>query len=310
MTESAARPGRARLPVPTTDAEVPAFWRALGLPGLVDVHTHFMPVRLQEAVWAYFDAAGPLIGRPWPVAYRLPEEERVAHLRALGIRAFTALLYPHKPGMAPALNAWAADFAVRTTGCVRTATFFPEPGVGDYVAEALAGGARVVKAHLQVGGYDPRDPLLDPVWGQLADAQVPVVVHCGSAPTPGRATGPGPVADVLARHPRLVLVIAHLGAPEYAEFLDLAETYAGVHLDTTMAFTHFFSDIAPFPAPLLPRLAELSEKVLLGSDFPNIPHPYAHQIEVLAELGLGAGWLRTVLWNNGARLLGLSQALS
>jgi len=296
--------------VPATDADVPAFCRALGLPGLVDVHTHFMPARLQEAVWAYFDAAGPLVGRRWPIAYRLPEEERVARLRALGVRAFTSLLYPHKPGMASALNAWAADFALRTPGCVRTATFFPEPAASAYVADALRGGTRVAKAHLQVGGYDPRDRMLDPVWGQLADAGVPVVLHCGSAPVPGRATGPGPVADVLARHPRLVLVIAHLGAPEYAEFLDLAEAYAGVHLDTTLVFTRFFSEVAPFPTRLVPRLDELADKVLLGSDFPNIPHPYAHQLEVLAELGLGEDWLRAVLWDNGARLLGVGRALS
>ena len=37
--------------------------------------------------------------------------------------------------------------------------------------------ARIFKAHLPVGGYDPRDPLLDPlldpVWGMLCDAAVP-----------------------------------------------------------------------------------------------------------------------------------------
>jgi uncharacterized protein len=288
-------------PVPS-DADVPGFWQALGLPGLIDVHTHFMPPRLLEAVWAYFDAAGPLIARRWPIAYRLAEDERVERLRALGVRVFTALLYPHKPGMAADLNRWAADFASRTPGCLPTATFFPEPEAGGYVAKALAAGARVAKAHLQVGGYDPRDQLLDPVWGQLAEAQVPVVVHCGSAPTPGAATGPAPIADVLARHPRLVIVVAHLGAPEYADFLDLAEAHAGVYVDTTMVFTRFFSKIAHFPPRLLPRLSALQEKVLFGSDFPNIPHPYAHQLEVLAGLGLGEDWLRAVLWGNGARL--------
>ena len=33
------------LPAPLTDDDVPAFWQALGLPGLVDVHVHFMPHR-------------------------------------------------------------------------------------------------------------------------------------------------------------------------------------------------------------------------------------------------------------------------
>jgi hypothetical protein len=45
--------------------------------------------------------------------------------------------------------------------------------------------------------------------------------------------------------------------------------------------------------------------VVLGSDFPNIPYPYAHQLDALARLGLGDEWMRKVLWENGARLLGL-----
>ncbi len=102
---------------------------------------------------------------------------------------------------------------------------------------------------------------------------MPVVTHCGSGPVPGRYTGPGPVAGLLARHPRLRLVVAHLGMPEYSEFLDLAERYEGVLLDTTMAFTPFIEGEAPFPAAALPRLRDLGDRVLLGTDFPNIPLP-------------------------------------
>jgi uncharacterized protein len=54
-------------------AEVTAFWRELGLPGLVDVHVHFMPANVLAKVWAYFaEGKG---GRPWPVAYPLPEDD-------------------------------------------------------------------------------------------------------------------------------------------------------------------------------------------------------------------------------------------
>ncbi|MDP9397353.1 MAG: amidohydrolase [Actinomycetota bacterium] len=294
------------LPVPREDREVPTLWQALGLPGLVDVHVHFMPERLLAAVWAYFDAAGPSIGRRWPISYRLPEDERVARLQAMGVRAFPALCYPHKPGMSAALNDWAGGFAARVPGSVRSGTFFPEPEAVAYVAAALDAGARIFKAHVRVGAYDPRDPLLEGVWGRLADAQVPVVVHCGHAPVAGETTGIAPIAAVLARHPRLRLVVAHLGAPDYADFLDLAERYSEVHLDTTLVFTGFFSAFAPFPRHLLPRLADLRERVVLGSDFPNLPHPYAHQLEALVELDLGEDWLRAVLWDNGARLLGLA----
>ena len=288
-----------------TDDDVPAVWRALGLPGLVDVHVHFMPERVLAKVWAYFDAVGPLTGVRWPIAYRDGEQERLARLRRLGVRAFPSLVYPHKPGMAEWLNDWAREFAARTPDCLPTATFFPEPEAARYVPAAIEAGTRVFKAHVQVGGYDPRDPLLDPVWGALSDAGLPVVLHAGSGPVPGRFTGPGPVTEVLRRHPGLTLVVAHLGAPEHAEFIELAERHAGVHLDTTMVFTDFLSEqFAPFPPELVPRLAGVGPKVLFGTDYPNIPYPYAHQVEVLMRLDLGDAWLRGVLHDNATRLFG------
>ena len=289
---------------PDDDARVEPFWRRLGLPGLVDVHTHFLPDRMLRRVWSHFDEVGPLIGRRWPITYRWPHDDRVAYLPRLGVRTFTALAYAHRPGMAADLNEWSLALAETTPACVPSATFFPEPGVVEDVRRALDRGARVFKVHAQVGGFDLREDALDPVWGLLAEAGVPVVVHIGSGPVPRPGvTGPEPLAGVLAHHPRLTAVVAHMGAPEYAEFLDLAGTYARVHLDTTMAFTDFFEAAAPFPRDLLPRLADLGDRIVLGTDFPNIPYPYAHQLDALERLGLGDDWLRAVCWGNGSALL-------
>lgn len=292
---------------PAGDSDVPGFCQALGVPGLADVHVHFLPPRLLRRVWAYFDAAGPLVGRQWPIRYRWPDSQRVAHLRAMQVRVFSALSYAHRPGMAADLTAWSLDFARATPGCLPSATFYPEPGVLGYVTRALADGARVFKVHLQVGGFPPEDPLLEPVWGLLAETGTPVVVHAGHAPVPAAHTGPGPFTALLARHPRLTAIVAHLGAPDYEQFLAAAERYERVALDTTMAFTPFFGEVAPFPAALLPRLRALglAGKVLLGSDFPNIPYPYAEQIAGLARLGLGEDWLRSVCWDSAARMFGL-----
>ncbi|WP_328582857.1 amidohydrolase family protein [Streptomyces sp. NBC_00370] len=295
------------------DAEVEAvrrFRARVGLPGLVDVHTHFMPERVLKKVWEYFESAGPLVGMEWPITYRHEENERVALLRAFGVRAYTSLLYPHKPGMADWLNGWAAGFAARTPDCLQTATLFPEDGVETYVREAVEGGARIFKSHVQVGAYDPNDERLDGVWGLLSDAAVPVVMHCGSGPVAGKYTGPEPVARLLARHPRLPLVIAHLGMPEYTGFLELAARYEEVRLDTTIAFTDFGEGFAPFPKEARGRLADLGDRILLGSDFPNIPYPYVHQLEALEALGLGDPWLRAVCYENGARLFGLADAVT
>jgi hypothetical protein len=276
----------------------------LGIPGLFDIHTHFLPPRVLAKVRAQFDQAGPLIGRPWPLHYREDEAELVERLRALGVRRFSALAYAHRPGMAEFLNDWTHEFADRVPEAIRCATFYPEAEAAAYVGKRIAGGVELFKVHVQVGDFDGRDPLLDEVWGQVAEAGTPVVLHASSGPVPGTHTGPGPVAELLGRHPSLTLVIAHMGAPEYAEFLAMAEQHERVHLDTTMVFTDFFEEVDSFPRELLPRVAELREKVLLGTDFPNIPYPYEHQVEALERLGLGDDWLRAVLWENGVRLVG------
>jgi uncharacterized protein len=294
--------------VPLDESEaVREIWTGLGLPGLIDVHTHFMPKRVMDKVWQYFDTAGPLVGRPWPITYRTDEADRLEKLRGFGVRAFTSLVYAHKPDMAAWLNQWAAQFAAETPDCLATATFYPEPDAGAYVAAAINGGTRVFKAHVQVGGYDPTDPLLRDVWGQLEDAGVPVVIHCGSGPQPGLHTGPGPIAAVLAEHPRLRLIIAHLGMPEYVEFLDLCDRYDEVRLDTTMAFTPFVEETMPFPPAARPRLRVHGDRILFGSDFPNIPYGYLEAITVLTRLdGVDDDWLRGVLYRNAARLFDLS----
>ncbi|ORW24023.1 amidohydrolase [Mycolicibacter nonchromogenicus] len=278
-------------------------WSELGLPGIIDVHTHFMPKSVLDKVWRYFDAAGPMLGRPWPINYRLEQSHRVDTLRAFGVRRFTSLVYPHKPDMAAWLNQWAAQFARDTPDCLPTATFYPEPGATDYVRGAIDAGARIFKAHIQVGDYDPTDPLLADVWGVIEDCGIPVVIHCGSGPQPGRFTGPEPVRRLLRRHPRLVLVVAHMGMPEYDEFMDICLESEAVHLDTTMAFTAFVNELMPFPSGEDPRLRAAADRILFGSDFPNIPYGYREALDAITTLpGIDDAWLRGVLYDNAARL--------
>ena len=64
--------------------------------------------------------------------------------------------------------------------------------------------------------------------------------------------------------------------------------------DTTMAFVDF-GHPRTYPRELLPRVARLRDKVLFGSDFPNIPYPFEHAVEGLVRLGLGDAWLKAVL---------------
>ena len=282
----------------------------LEIPGVIDVHSHFMPHSVLKKVWQVFDQAVDVFGTDWPITYRTDEEERVQTLRELGVVRFTSLLYAHKAGMSEWLNRWAAQFALSTPDCIHSATFFPESGVIDYVDTALDAGARLFKIHLQVGAFDPRDPQLSDVWARLSRDQIPTVVHCGSGPLPGPFTGIEPITDVLRNQPDLPLVAAHMGAPEYGDFLALSREFPNVYLDTTMAFTDFMNELAPFPEGMSEQLVEAGARgrILFGSDFPNIPYPYESAIAALERLGLGDEWLRGVLHDSAANLLATPDA--
>jgi hypothetical protein len=218
------------------------------------------------------------------------------------VRWFSSLSYAHKPGIAQFLNDWTTDFAARTPDTLWSGTFYPEPEASDYVPALIDAGVEIFKAHMQVGNFAADNPLLDPVWSAIEAAGTPVVLHAGSGPAPGDHTGPESVERVLARFPKLRLVIAHLGSPETDEFLDLADRYDELRLDLTMEFTGWFGEELPDRLPS--RLADLQKRLLFGSDFPNIPYQYAHQVAALARLEPGDDWLRDVLWRNGASLFG------
>jgi uncharacterized protein len=291
---------------PATDADVAPFAHRLGLPGLIDVHVHLLPERLQRAVWAYFDR---LAEPPWPITYREDQAARLATLRRLGVVAHTALAYGHRPGVAAWCNEHTLDAAARHPQVVPTFTFHAEDDADEYVASAIARGGRIAKVHLQVGRFHTTDPRLTEVWRQLEVAGIPALVHASAVygvDGGEEFCGPDALRALLERHPDLLLVVAHLGLPDTG-FLDLAEAVPSLRLDTAMVLTD--PPYGPPPPRSVPaRVAALADRVLFGSDFPSIPHPFAAQVRGLAALGLDEAGLRAVLHDNAARLLGLPTA--
>ena len=250
-----------------------------GLPGLFDVHTHFLPPRVMAKVRRQFDNAGPLIGRPWPLEYRGDDEALVETLRGFGVRRFSALAYAHRPGMAEFLNDWAAGFAERVPELSAQRDVLPRArrrGVRRGAGSPRA--SRSSRCTCRWAASTSRDPLLDRRrGGMLEDAGTPVVIHAGSGPVGNavhragadrRAARSAPAAGAGGRPPRRAGVRR---VPDAGR--DATSRSA---LDTTMVFTRLLRRLgAAFPADLLPRLRDLRPKVLLGSDFPNIPYPYA-----------------------------------
>ena len=252
--------------------------RELGVRALVDAHTHWFPDNVNAKIWAYFD------DNYWPLTYRGSTESRLEWMRRNGVRRFTALTYAHRAGMAAWLNEWTAEFASRVPEAIACGTFYPEAGAGADVRRCIEEyGFRGFKLHLRVGDFDPSQAELYPAFEQIEAAGLPVVIHCGSAPEPGAHTTPAVIKRLLLRFPRLKIVIAHMGAAEFETYLALAESHAGVYLDTTMVFVGFQA-CDPYPPRLIARLKAVAHKVLYGSDFPTIPYPLSHAVRgILGE---------------------------
>lgn len=119
-----------------------------------------------------------------------------------------------------------------------------------------------------------------------------VGINYRTGPVPGEFTGLKLFEQVLARHPRLVAVLAHAGMPEFDEALRLAASYENVFLDTTMVGTPFSQQMSPLPADWSARLAVWVPKMSGGWSELDVFVDGASESVDADDLGVGWGGLR------------------
>jgi uncharacterized protein len=272
---------------------------------MIDIHTHLHPPRLFAAIRRWFAT-----NSSWDVAAQ-PQEpaEVVAVLRSAGVERFVFCSYAHRPGMARELNAWLVQTARLLGGYgVPLATIHPDdPTYLDDLRIALDAGCAGLKLHEDVQKVACDDERLDPVYDELAGRNGFLLVHVGPIPWEYRKReGRARVERLLERHPNLSVVVAHFGVPDTLEYFELMSQHKRLYLDTTMVF-------AP-SSPMRENVISVdaieanAERVLYGTDFPNIPHDYLAESRGLESLGLRASTLRAVLHDNAERLLKTAEA--
>lgn len=306
-------PCAAALPVPLPAAAMlgrplPALHDAEGtrvpeaFPEVVDAHVHLFPDRLFEAIWAWFERWG------WPIRYPLKTPEAIEFLLSRGVGRIVALHYAHKPGIARSMNAYVAGIARLHPRVTGLATVFPgEPGARAILAEAFADGLRGVKLHCHVQCFAPDDDALHEVYAACSEAGLPLVMHAGREPSsPGYRVDPHSlcaverVERVLRDHPRLRLCVPHLGADEFAAYAALLERHDNLWLDTTMVLAGFL------PGPDVSDLLRVRpERVLYGSDFPNLPYAWDRELRRLEAMGLSEDDLARILSGTARDLFGI-----
>jgi hypothetical protein len=288
----------ARLPA-VHDVDAPAL--PTSLPPVVDAHVHLFPDRLFEALWRWFDTHG------WQVRYPLRSPEVVSFLLDRGVRKIVALHYAHREGMARSLNRYVATLAAVDARIVGTATVFPgEEGSAEILAEAFAQGLRGVKMHCHVQCFAPDESRVEDVYRACVEAGVPLVMHAGREPKspaydcdPHLICSADRVEAVLRSYPTLKLVVPHLGADEFDAYGELLDRYDNLWLDTTMAVTGFLPGDQGTPLVL-----RRPDRVLYGTDFPNIPYAWDREVRALARSGLREEELAAVLGDNARTLWG------
>jgi len=265
---------------------------------IVDFHVHLFPDRLFEAIWKRFVA-----DYGWSVLHRLYWRESVAYLRERGVGPIVYSNYAHRPGIAKGLNDWNLDVLAELSDLYCFAAFHPGDADGLAMAASLLDHPRILgfKLQLLVQRFTPHDERLFPLYELVMAKGKRLLLHTGTGPVGNEFVGIVPFRKLLARYPEFPAIVAHMGALEYGAFGELLADHPGIFLDTAFAFLPGLGAVCDLDAEFLEKHRE---RILYGSDFPNILFPREDEIDALLGLNLSQSFYDSVFRDNGLRLIG------
>ncbi|HEX2804443.1 MAG TPA: amidohydrolase family protein [Sphingomicrobium sp.] len=167
----------------------------------------------------------------------------------------------------------------------------------------------------QYDGIEPNDPRMEPYWALAERLDIPVQIHVGPGP-PGviyigasgyraRMHSALSMEEVLVRHPKLRVYLAHAGYPLIDDLLTLMYAHPQVYVDTGVII--FTQPRAAFYR-YLQRIVEagFGKRVMFGSDQMVWPGVIERSIGVIEDAPfLTPEQKRDILYNNAARFLRL-----
>jgi predicted TIM-barrel fold metal-dependent hydrolase len=168
----------------------------------------------------------------------------------------------------------------------------------------------------QYDGLSPSDPVLDPYFALAELLNIPACIHMGGLGPPGitawcpkyRAALGNPLLleELLNRHPKLGIWMAHLGFPFLEETIGILNVYPQFYIDTSAV------DWAETREGFYSYLRELiklghGQRIMFGSDQLAWPDAIGLAVETIEQADyLTAEQKRDILYNNAARFLRLS----
>ena len=168
-------------------------------------------------------------------------------------------------------------------------------------------------------GLSPSDPVLDPYFALAEELDIPVGIHTGTS-FPGTPYQGSPrfrlalgnpllLEDLLVRHPKLRVFIAHGGEPWRRETIALMGINQQVHMDVvTIWLLGSFNRAAIDDWFREMILADgLGKRIMFGTDQMRWPDTIGMAIEVIESMKfLTEEQRRDIFYDNAARFLRLS----
>lgn len=276
----------------------------------IDAHCHFFPHQIFKAIWNFFempDENGNLVG--WPINYKLAPEKLAKFLESQNVQAFTTYNYAHKEGVANFINNWTNDFAENHRNTIPFGCVWPEDKDRvDYITKLFDEYDFLgVKIQPLVQNFHANDKRMYPIYDLIIDRGKWFTIHAGTAPYRNDFVGYKYFKQFIDKYPDMKVIVAHMGAYEYKKFLNLLDKHENLYLDTAMIF---ISDNI-FPEKKAKRirrevLISYQDRILFGSDFPNIPYEYKCSTKGLFEMEMPKKFYEDIFFNNAKRLFNIS----
>ena len=174
---------------------------------------------------------------------------------------------------------------------------------------------RGVKLYPVMGGYNPADPLVHPIYTFAQKLELPVLFHMGTHPQASamlKNSLPLLIDDVAQAYPELRIVMAHMAHPWFQECAVVLRKHPNVYADVSGG-----GWARPYQAwQALVYMSEwgVGEKLLFGSDFPLwTPYEGIAGLRALNDQVAGTNlprvpddMIEAIIHRNSLELLGLT----
>lgn len=264
---------------------------------LIDFHVHLFPDQLFDAIWDYFDN-----DYKWIVLHRLYHEQCINYLLQRQVTRIVYSNYAHKEGVAHSLNEWNLNLLNRCENLYCFGAFHPDDGNGLQMAEKMLDHPRFIgfKLQLLVQNIFPTDERLFPLYELVIEKKKRLLFHVGTGPKSNPYVGYQHFLPLIRRYPQLPANIAHLGGFEFEPFFELLGDHKNLMMDTAFCFykeSPLFFNLSPH------YLEDNQDRLLYGSDFPNLVWPRDEELQRLLALNLSEEFYQKIFFANANQLL-------